>query len=272
MMPSVVDCLRHDLALIQPDFLLVTGDIVSAQTRDAAFAARDLMDSLQIPYRPMGGNHDFISPDSRKWFLEAFGDLLPGGSTAYSFTHKNLFFCALDAWWKWSDGSLCASSESAADFGGMGDTEDADWAIPPHQVAWLEEQLRAHQDMPTVVASHYPLIDIPLRLRRPGMQDAGHLSNGSLLLEVLHDYPQVKAVFSGHVHLNFIERNTQLTHVSTGALPEFPTEFREIRVYDDRMEVQTHGLSDTSFAERSLIPGKEWTRGEACDRSAVISF
>ena len=270
MMPDVMDCLRGDLARIAPDFLLATGDIMSRQTREAAFEARALMDSLGIPYFPLGGNHDFLSPDSRRWFMEAFGDLLPGGSPFYSFTHKNLHFCMLDAWWKGSNGNLSPTSQSLTDDAGMAETEDAEWAIPPHEAAWLEEQLQARADMPTVIGSHYPLIAIPHRQRRPGMMDAGGLDNGDLLVEALARHPQVKAVFSGHVHLHFIERNTHLTHVSTGALPEYPTEFREVRVYEDRMEVLTHGLSDPSFAERSRIPGREWTRGEEEDRRAVI--
>ena len=56
----------------------------------------------------------------------------------------------------------------------------------------------------------------------------------------------------------------------TSALPEYPSEYREVCVYADRLEVRTLGLSDGAFAERSLIPGKEWTRGEAEDREAVI--
>lgn len=57
-------CLAKDLKALAPDFILATGDIVSKQTREAMFEARDLMDSLGIPYYPMGGNHDFVLQDS----------------------------------------------------------------------------------------------------------------------------------------------------------------------------------------------------------------
>jgi len=113
MMPEVISCLRRDLAKLQPDFLLVTGDIVSQKSRDAAFASRDLLDSLHIPYYPTGGNHDFVSEHTRSLFLEVFGAHLPEGDTVYSFTHKGLHFCVLDPWWKWSDGTLCACSEAS---------------------------------------------------------------------------------------------------------------------------------------------------------------
>ena len=55
MMPDVIRCLKRDLTGLQPEFILATGDLSSQQTRDAMFAARDLLDSLGFPYYPMGG-------------------------------------------------------------------------------------------------------------------------------------------------------------------------------------------------------------------------
>jgi len=269
MMPEVVSCLRRDLAKLEPDFLLVTGDIVSHQSRDATYASRDLLDSLGIPYYPTGGNHDFLSEAARARFVEAFGAHLPDGDTVYSFTHKGLHFCILDPWWKWSDGTLCASSEQSVaekiDF----TLEGARWALPPHQFAWLESDLEEHTE-PTIIAMHYPAIPIPRRMHRPGMKDAGRLDNGDLLIELLLRFPQVKAIFSGHVHMNFIEPRNGLVHIVTSSLPEYPTEYRDVRVFADRLEISTLGLSDESFAARSLIPGHEWIAGERPDREAVI--
>ena len=269
MMPGVMACLRGDLPKLDAEFILATGDLASKQTREAMFEARDMMDSLGIPYYPMGGNHDFVLEDSRAWFLEAFAEHLPQPGTHYSFTHKNLHFCVLDAWWRWRDGSLAEICEPAADrsltWSVMGP-----WAIPPEQLVWLDEDLAAHADTATIIANHYPAIPIPARLQRNGLRDAGHLDNGDLLIAVAKKHPQVKALFSGNIHMHVIERVDGLTHVVTGALPEYPVEYREVRVYDDRLEIETHGLSDPSFAERALIPGKDFTGGQPGDRSAVI--
>ncbi|MBI5092258.1 MAG: metallophosphoesterase [Candidatus Hydrogenedentes bacterium] len=262
MMPDVMRCLRRDVAKLDPDFILATGDIVSQDTRDAMFAARDLMDSLGVPYYPMGGNHDFVLPESREWFLEAFRAHLPVLDTVYSFTHKNLHFCVLDPWWQWKDGTLCPYIE--------GPSAGASWAVTPHQLRWLEDDLQAHSTLPTLIAVHYPAVQIPARMQRPGMRNAGSLANGALLIELLKGYPQVKGVISGHLHMNFIVTVNGLTHIVTGSLPEYPTEYREYQVYDDRIEVFTHGLSDPSFASRSLISGKDWTQGEVEDRTGII--
>lgn len=272
MMPEVMSCLRRDLEHLKPDFLIITGDICSHQSRDAMFAARDFLDSLGVPYYPLAGNHDSVLEDSRKWYNEAFQDRLPDGDTVYSFTHKGLHFCVLDPWWKWSDETLCPFSEKAVakdiDISPAG----ARWAIPPHEFGWLEEDIEEHRGIPTIVATHYPPIPIPKHLRRPGMRDAGRLDNGEMLIEVLLRYPQVKAVLAGHVHMHYIERRDGLAYVATGSLPEFPTEYREFQVYRDRIEILTHGLSDASFAARSLIPGKDWTAGTPEDRTGVIAL
>lgn len=270
MMPEVMSCLRRDLAELQPDFLLVTGDIANHQTRDALFAARDLLDSLGFPYYPLGGNHDFVLKESREWFLDIFGAHLPLSDTVYSFTHEKLHFCVLDPWWKWPDGALFPFSEKAVVDPVQMSSMKAQWAVPPHELAWLENEFETHRSLPTIVATHYPAVPIPVRMLRPGIEDAGHLDNGGLLIELLRRHPQVKAIISGHVHMHFIEQQDGLTHVVTGALPEYPSEYRDFQVYRDRIEVRACPLSDASFAARSLIDGKSWTAGEERDRTAAI--
>lgn len=272
MMPEVMQCLRRDLAEIQPDFLLVTGDIASRHTRDAVFSARDMLESLGVPYYPLGGNHDFVVEDSRKWFVEAHAAHLPGDDTVFSFTHKGLHFSVLDLWWKWRDGSIQPVSEKCNAEAMEVSLRGLRWALPAEQLDWLDADLTAHAGLPTVVALHCPLVPIPQRLRHPGLKDAGHLDNAEEVLEILARHPQVKAAMSGHVHMHFIERVGGVAHIATGAMPEFPCEYREVTVHDDRMEIRTCALSDREFAARSLIPGKDWTAGEPQDRTATIAF
>jgi 3',5'-cyclic AMP phosphodiesterase CpdA len=272
MMPGVMDCLRRDLADIQPDFILATGDIVSQQTREAMLCARDAMDSLGFPYYPMGGNHDFVVEDSRKWFLEAYAHHLPRQATYYSFTHRGLHFIVLDPWWLWSDESVNPVTEQAVLDVIDKDIRGARWALPPQQFDWLEQDLKAHADLPTIVAVHYPPIPAPPRLRYEGFRDAGKLENGPELLELLSRHKQVRAVFTGHVHSNFVEERHGITQVTTGAMPEFPCEYRVIEVHEDRLEVYCQPLSDPGFAERSLIPEHRITAGEPQDRRVTISL
>jgi len=270
MMPEVMACLRRDLATLSPDFILATGDIASRQTREAMIEAGRIMDSLGLPYYPMGGNHDFVLSESREWFLEAFARRLPEPRTHYAFEHRGLRFLVLDPWWKWTDDSLNPMSEVSVAAHLDITPGDARWAIPPHQLVWLDEELRAHPQTPTILATHYPAVPIPERMRREGYRDTGCLDNGPLLIELLQGAPQVKAILSGHNHVNFIETLDGVSHIVTAALPEYPVEYRVFSVYDDRIEVETRGLSDPSFAERSYLPGRDWTKGGLRDRTASI--
>lgn len=270
MMPGVMACLARDLAALQPEFVLATGDIASTTTREAMFEARDTMDSLGVPYFPMGGNHDFVVGESRDWFCDAFAHRLPGGKTYYSFDHNGLHFAVLDWHWVWTDGTLHPESEAAIANSQEKTLAGARWALPQEMLDWLEQDLREAAGMPTIVAVHFPAVRIPARMRRPKMRDGGALENGAELIELLRRFPHVKALFSGHVHVHFIEPLDGLTQVVTGALPEFPTEYRDVQVYPDRIEIHTRGLSDPSFAERAKIPGNEWTQGTPQDRFAVI--
>lgn len=272
MMPDVMRCLRRDLQEIQPRFVLATGDLASQPTRDAMFAARDFMDWLNVEYYPMGGNHDFVVEESRAWFLEAYHAHLPERNTYYSFDHEDLHFAVLDPWWMWTDGTLHPSSQRQVNL--ISDTDDdrPRWALPDEQLAWLDSDLKAHRSRPTVIGCHYPAIGIPDRVRRPEMNDAGSLQNGDALIQLLRDHPQVKAMFSGHLHMNIVEMVNGVAHVVTSALPEYPTEYREVLVYEDRLKIATRGLSDPTFAARSLIPGFGWTAGQPCDRTATVVF
>ncbi len=272
MMPDVMRCLRRDLEELQAAFVLATGDLASQPTRDAMFAARDFMDWLGVEYYPMGGNHDFVVESSREWFVEAFHAHLPQPSTYYSFDHENLHFAVLDPWWLWKDGSLHPHSQRRVNLITDTDEERPRWALTEDQLAWLDADLKEHGDRPTVVACHYPAIGIPDRVRRPEMNDAGSLHNGPALIELFQGHPQVKAMFSGHLHMNIIEMVNGVAHVVTAALPEYPTEYREVFVYEDRLKITTRGLSDPTFAARSLIPGFGWTAGQACDRTASVPF
>lgn len=270
MMPEVMDCLRRDLQEVRPAFILATGDIASQQTREAMFEASELMDSLGFPYYPMGGNHDFVFPDSRAWFLEAFAQRLPVKSTFYRFSHGGLHFLVLDAWWKWSDDTLHLESEARIAAKLDQHLRGARWAIPPAQLRWIEEQLESLTGDPVLIAVHFPALPVPVRLKRSDLKDGGCLENGEELLALLGRFPRVKAIFSGHVHMHFVERLNGITQVVTGALPEYPVEYRVVDVHADRLEVSTRALSDNSFALRSLIPGHEWTAGQPSDRTVTI--
>ncbi|HOD49495.1 MAG TPA: metallophosphoesterase [Candidatus Hydrogenedentes bacterium] len=262
LIPELISCLRRDLSELQPDFLIVTGDIARPDSRDAVFAARDLMDSLGFPYYPMGGSSDFCYEQSRQWFTEAFGAHLPESRTWYSFTQGEIHICVLDAWWLWDDGTVMPFSQRG--------NSTPRWIVPPDQLEWLDGDLAEHDEEATIIAMHPPLILPQMKLARDSALQRGALENAGLLLDRLKAHAQVKLLLSGSAHAHYIAKQEGLTQVVTGSLTQYPVEFRDIHIHEDRFEVHTRGLSNAVYASQSLLREREWTRGRDEDRFAVI--
>ena len=161
MMPELMPVLASDLRKSGADFILATGDLCSRQDRAAVVETHAAMESLGLPYYPMGGNHDFVSEEARAWFLEAFAARLPEPRTYYSFTHKNLHCSVLDPWWRWADGTISPECEPSVAATMDESLDRARWAIPPDQLSWLEQDLADHRGFPTIIATHYPAMPIP---------------------------------------------------------------------------------------------------------------
>lgn len=261
-LPEIMDCLRRDLAARAPDFLLVTGDLTGEPCIEQFRMARELLDSLAVPYYVVGGVSDFAAIAARGWFLDVFGGILPRLETHYAFRHRGMLFCCLDPWWLWPDGSLCPFAGSPS--------MHRSWAIPPHQFQWLHEQLEEDPSAPAIIVVHQPPCTLPERFSHSAGKDAGALANGALLTKMLSRYPRVRMILSGYAHVNCIAERQGISHVVTCAVPEYPVEYREIQVHQDRLRILTHGLSDPAFAARSLIPGFEWASGTEQDREAAI--
>ncbi len=262
--PDILRCLKEDLELLKPDFLLLTGDLTHPKTRDATFAARDLLDSLDVPYFPIGGDSDFGIEKGREWFLEVFHARLPVRDTVYAFTHKGLHFVMLDPWWRWPDGTLCPSLD--------GLPGKSVWQIPPHQLLWLEEDLTSNSRFPTIIAIHCPVHPPTRRLSFANYWDVCTLQNSDLLLQVLQRHPQVKAIFSGHVHEHYIVKSHGILQIVTNRLTDYPVEYRVVDVFDDRMEISTRGLSRDFLPKNHVLRSRKAQPVEELDRSITLRF
>jgi len=72
--------------------------------------------------------------------------------------------------------------------------------------------------------------------------------------------------------MHYVVEESGVFHITTGALAEYPIEYRVIEVHDDRLEITTQALSDKTFATRSLVHDHTLAAGQECDRSLTIPF
>ena len=114
------------------DFVVLTGDITELGTNAELALAKKLLDSLNIPYYIIPGNHDTgWSESGGLGFNQTFGD------DKFYFKHKGVHFigCASGPYVRMSDGH-----------------------VPRHAVNWMKEKLRKIGDKePVVFLNHYPL-------------------------------------------------------------------------------------------------------------------
>lgn len=123
---------RDIVAMDDLAFVLLTGDITEMGTDQEILLAKSILDSLDIPWYIIPGNHDSgWSESGGESFIRIFG------SDKFSFTYNGIRFlgCASGPYVRMSDGH-----------------------IPRDAVNWLDKQLKdISDDHPLIMVNHYPL-------------------------------------------------------------------------------------------------------------------
>ena len=159
-----------------PEFVLHCGDMVASGTREQYEDFVSQTSKLKMPWYPVLGNHD-IRGEGITLFTE-----LSGKDRHYSFLEKGYKFIALDS--------------------SQGFIDDL-------QMSWLIEQLK--WDGPKFVFMHIPLFD-PL----PEVEHSFTDRDQAKKLKELFASSDVKAVFTGHVHIFDLKEDDGVLYVTSG--------------------------------------------------------
>ncbi len=95
--PGVFEDAVNKLNLMQPEFVLSVGDLISGYTTDTAVISRqwaevnETISGLKMPYFYLPGNHDITNKVMEKEWEKRYG------KRYYSFTYKNTLFVILDS-------------------------------------------------------------------------------------------------------------------------------------------------------------------------------
>jgi len=155
-----------------PDFVLLTGDLVSNGLAESYEVFRDTLKVLSSPVYLSLGNHD-----SRLAFRRVvLGDQHPSEQPyCYTFHAGGVTFFVLDSY-------LAGTSAGIVD---------------RKQIEWLTAQLHACKGAIAVCIHHHVM---PTGL---AWLDRLILRNGQELMQLLGTHPEVRMVFFGHVHRTF---------------------------------------------------------------------
>jgi len=155
----------------RPDAVLVSGDLTDDGAAGGYRLAREMLACLDAPLHVIPGNHD-----DRRQLREVFD--LPGAGDEpvnYSVEVKGLRLVAFDS---------IVPGQDPGDF-------------PPEQLRWLDRELAARPESPTLLALHHP----PLATGIPEWDAINLLApQREALAGVVARHPQVRAIVGGHLH------------------------------------------------------------------------
>lgn len=205
---------------VEPDVVLVSGDL-SESGADAEYEqVRDLLAPLGTELYVLAGNHD-----DRAGLRRHFG--VPGegaGPVQYSAELGPLRLVVLD------------STRPGEDPGEL-DSE---------RLAWLDAELAAAPERPTVLAMHHP----PLSSGIPAMDEVGlPVAHRRALAEVVERHPQVLRIVAGHMH------RTITADLAGRAVLAAPSTYLQSRL-DFHMDEITLAAEPPGFAVHALLDGE----------------
>jgi 3',5'-cyclic-AMP phosphodiesterase len=155
----------------QPDAALVSGDLTDDGAVDSCRIASELLARLEVPLHVLPGNHD-----DRARLREVFELSGEGGEPInYSVDVGELRLVALDS---------VVPGQDPGDF-------------PPEQLRWLDEELAAQPERPTLLAMHHT----PLATGSREWDEINLLAaQREDLAGVVGRHPQLRAIVGGHLH------------------------------------------------------------------------
>jgi 3',5'-cyclic-AMP phosphodiesterase len=155
----------------RPDAVLVSGDLTDDGAAEGYRVAKEMLGGLELPLHVLPGNHD-----DRGRLRETFG--LPGnGEEPINYTAQvgDLRLVTFDS---------IVPGQDPGDF-------------PPEQLGWLDRELAAAPEAPTLLALHHT----PLTTGIPEWDAINLLApQREALGEVVGRHPQLRAIVGGHLH------------------------------------------------------------------------
>jgi Icc protein len=155
----------------RPDAVLVSGDLAE-NAGDAEYQqVRELLAPLEAPLYVLPGNHDDRAALRRHFDLAGAG----GEPVQYAADLGPLRLVVVD--------TTCPGVDPGA--------------LDDERLSWLDAELAAAPDAPTLIAMHHP----PLVTGIPALDATGLVADDRrALAEVVARHPQVRRLVGGHVH------------------------------------------------------------------------
>jgi len=221
LMQCILDSKRRNI-----DLAVITGDLTDSASQVQYSLWHDYLLPCfgEIPCLPCIGNHDKYLKDSGLSEQGFLNYLAKREKTYTSITFRDYNFLLLDS---------CK--------------QDDNWGyIAPEQMQWIEDMLEKSRGRPSFLFLHHPCNGIDVWFG---------LKNYREFQRIIRQFPDVQAVFSGHIHRNKVTTNRlktgNLPYVEVPATVQFPCSYAVVRVYENGFEYNSYKVSRLDWSEMS---------------------
>ncbi len=218
------DCVVRDLNAAGPEFIINKGDLTDVYEPYRLRAYREAVRDLKPPTHCIPGNHDHLRNEDFKADWLDFA----GTERVYrSFDHKGFHFVLLDTCW---------TGEQERGFLGK------------EQLAWLAGDLEEHSAKRTLIYTHHPT--------NGEIEENRVVHDHDEFQKTIAQFPNVQAVFSAHIHRNYIttsELTPGVPYVETASVIQYPMGYNLYQVTATGIKQVFRKLSDVSLNEESWL-------------------
>ena len=232
-----------------PDALLLTGDL----TFNGAVMSHEALAEKLRPLKEAGirvlvttGNHDVYNLNAARFEGESF--------TRVPFATTELFREIYGGFG--FDDAVSTAPDSLSYMAALGDrlrvlvldfnTLEHFCGISEETLAWAEEQFRTaeREGVPVIAAGHQNLF------RHSLFYDGYVISGAERLADLLRDYG-VRLFLSGHLHIQHIRTEGDLTEIASSALCSWPCQYGMLTSKDGIWSYETRRLDMAAWADRN---------------------
>lgn len=240
------------------DLVLHGGDMVEHATPEALREARECF-RLSVPVVLSLGNHDLTAPDAPSMWIAEASDFFPGGKLNPTVDLGDLLIHVVPTQW-------CATPF-------YWDDVQQPHLLPEHLAA-LEEELARRPAALHILATHSEVLGVPVE--QTGFAVPYHAPPPAFttaVLELAARHPQLRAVLSGHTHINMHVLHGHTHIVTASSFVETPFEAKVVELTPEACTMRTLTLlPEISFAaaydfDRTFVQGRPRDRGFEGTRS-----
>lgn len=232
-----------------PDALLLTGDL----TFNGAVMSHEALAEKLRPLKEAGirvlvttGNHDVYNLNAARFEGESFTRVPFATTELFREIYGDFGF----------DDAVSTAPDSLSYMAALGDrlrvlvldfnTLEHFCGISEETLAWAEEQLRtAERDgVPVIAAGHQNLF------RHSLFYDGYVISGAERLADLLRTYG-VRLFLSGHLHIQHIRTEGDLTEITSSALCSWPCQYGMLTSKDGIWSYETRRLDMAAWADRN---------------------